>query len=127
MFSQLVLPLRDQRSISLEADFAEETAHAYHRENYEFHDIDVILLEGIFLLKRQFQSYYDASFWIDCAFETALERALRRSQEGLAPAETVRAYQSIYFPAQRIHIRQDDPMSSATAIVINDPRINVTA
>jgi len=126
MFSQLVLPLQARRSIRLETDFREETAHAYRREIYEFHDIDVILLEGIFLLKRRFQSCYDASFWIDCTFETALERALRRSQEGLPPTETVRAYQSI-FPAQRIHIRLDDPMRSATGIVINDPRINVTA
>ena len=60
----------------LEADYAEETASGYRKHIYQFTDIDVILLEGIYLLKRQFQSTYDLSFWIECSFETALSRAI---------------------------------------------------
>ena len=52
MFERLVSPLRDRRSIRLEADWAEETATAYRRHVYDFRDVDVILLEGIYLLKR---------------------------------------------------------------------------
>lgn len=123
MFPQLVLPLQAQRSIRLEADFTAETANAYRKETYEFHDVDVILLEGIYLLKRMFRTVYDASFWIECTFDTALERAIERGQEGLTPAQTTHAYRTIYFPAQEIHFRQDDPKNSATGIVINDPRL----
>ena len=46
MFSQLVLPLKNQRSIHVEADFTEEAAAAYRREIYQFDQVDVILLEG---------------------------------------------------------------------------------
>ena len=99
MFAQLVLPLRDHRSVSVEADFAEETAMTYRKQTYEFADIDVIVLEGIYLLKLAFRKYYDLSTWIDCSFAKALERALSRGQEGLPPAETIRAYETIYFPA----------------------------
>lgn len=120
LFAQLVLPLRDRRSIHLETDYAEETASEYRQHFYHFEDIDVILLEGIYLLKRQFQTIYDLSFWIDCGFETALERAITRTQEGLSPEETIAAYQTIYFPAQRIHFEQDQPQQAATAIVSND-------
>jgi uridine kinase len=124
MFAQLVLPLRADRSVHIEADFAEETATEYRRHTYAFDDIDVIVLEGIYLLKRAFQANYDLSFWIDCSFETALERAIARGQEGLPPEETVRAYRTIYFPAQAIHFQRDDPRASATAIIINDPRLD---
>lgn len=120
LFDQLVFPLRDRRSISLKADYAEETASEYRQHMYQFEDIDVILLEGIYLLKRQFQSIYDLSFWIDCSFKTALERAIARSQEGLSPTETIAAYQTIYFPAQRIHFERDRPQQAATAIIHND-------
>jgi len=122
LFAQLVLPLRDRRSIYLEADYAEETASEYRQHVYQFEDIDVILLEGIYLLKQSFQTRYDLSFWIECSFETALERAIARSQEGLSPAETIAAYQTIYFPAQRIHVEQDRPRQAATAIIQNDDR-----
>jgi uridine kinase len=122
MFSQLVLPLRDRRSLRLEADYAEETAAEYRRHVYEFEELDVILLEGIYLLKRPFQAYYDLSVWIECSFETALERAIARSQEGLRPEATAKAYRTIYFPAQEIHFRRDDPRNAATLIVDNDTR-----
>ncbi len=123
MFHQLILPLKESRKHSIVADFAEETATEYRKHTYRFEDVDIILLEGIYLLKRSYRSYYDLTLWVDCTFETALERALGRGQEHLPPDETVRAYNTIYFPAQRIHFDRDDPRSAADLIVINDPRI----
>lgn len=120
MFAQLVLPLRDARSIRVETDFAEETATAYRKQLYEFTDIDIIVLEGIYLLKQAFQNYYDLSIWIDCSFAKALERALARGQEGLPPADTIRAYETIYFPAQDIHFQRDNPRQAAAIIVDNN-------
>ena len=122
MFTQLVLPLRDRRSISIEVDFVEETANDYRKHLYDFKDVDVILLEAIYLLQPDFISYYNLAIWIDCSFETALERALARGQEGLTPQETVKAYQTIYFPAQEIHFQKDNPRSLATVIINNDPQ-----
>jgi uridine kinase len=123
MFNQLVFPLRDRRFVEIEGDFAEETATEYRKHRYEFRDIDVILLEGIYLLKRAFQNYYDCSIWLECSFATALGRAVARSQERLSPKETVRAYRAIFFPAQEIHIERDDPKAAATLIWNNDPRL----
>jgi uridine kinase len=123
LFDQLVLPLKRTRSIHVEVDFVSETATEYKRHTYDYQDVDVIVLEGVYLLKRAFRGYYDWAVWVDCSFETALERALSRNQEGLSAAETIRAYQTIYFPAQQIHFARDAPQSSADEIVINDPRI----
>jgi uridine kinase len=123
MFTTLVLPLKRQRSIRALADYVEETASAYRKHIYEFWDVDVIVLEGIFLLKRALRPYYDGAIWVDCTFETALERALRRGQEGLAPDKTIHAYQTTYFPAHIIHERLDDPRSAADVILRNDPRL----
>jgi len=122
LFAGLVLPLRDRRSLRVTVDHADETATGYREETYAFDDVDVIVLEGIYLLKPAFRAYYDLSVWIECSFETALERAVNRAQEGLPPHETMHAYQSIYHPAQQIHFVRDDPRRAATLIVDNDPR-----
>jgi uridine kinase len=61
---------------------------------------------------------------VDCTFETALERAVSRGQEGLSPDDTVRAYRTLYFPAQEIHLERDEPRAAATAIICNDPRLS---
>lgn len=124
MFSQLVLPLKAHRSIWLAAELADATDREEYRVGtFDFADVDIILLDGIFLLKRAFQVHFDRAFWVDCTFETALERALARGQEGLPPERVLRDYQTTYFPAQRIHIERDDPRGFATAVIANDPRL----
>lgn len=119
-FSDLVIPLRDRRSVHLIADFVEETARQYRKHTYNIKDVDVILVEGIFLFKQAYRSLFDLAIWVDCSFATALVRALQRAQEGLPPAETITAYETIYFPAQRIHFDQDHPRESADLILDND-------
>jgi uridine kinase len=123
MFRDLIFPLRDRRSLSLEMDYTEEMATAYRKHLLAYTDVDIILLEGIYLLKRAFQSYYDLSFWAECSFGTALKRAIARGQEGLPPDGTIEAYRKIYFPAQKIHFARDNPMTAASMIILNDPQL----
>jgi len=119
-FTQLVLPLTERRSIHVVADVVEETASEYRKHAYDYDDVSVVLVEGIFLFKPQYRKYFDLAIWIDCSFPTALARAIDRGQEGLSPANTIAAYDTIYFPAQRIHLAQDKPRENADLIFEND-------
>lgn len=123
LLAQAVLPLRRERRLDLTFDATEETAAAYRPERWRFDHIDVVLLEGIFLFKRGLRAHYDLAVWLDCSLETALERALARGQEGLPPDETIRVYETIYFPAQQVHFERDDPRGSADLVLPNDPRL----
>ena len=120
LFTELLLPLRNRRAVTLVADYSDETAENYRRHTYNFKNVDVILVEGIFLFKREHRGLFDLAFWVDCSFQTALARALARGQEGLSPAKTIRAYQTIYFPAQKIHFTRDNPSETADLILKND-------
>lgn len=119
MFERLVLPLRENRSIHLITDFAEETAKEFRKHEYFYENVEIILLEGIFLFKNEFKKHFDLKIWIECSFETALQRAINRSQENLSPEETSCAYETIYFPAQKIHFVKDKPQKSADFIFQN--------
>ena len=119
-FAQLVIPLKDRRSVHLVADFTEETASRYRKHTYDFKDVSVVLVEGIFLFKPQYRKHFDLTIWIECSFATALVRAIARAQEGLSPANTIAAYETFYFPAQRIHLAQDKPRERADVIFENN-------
>ena len=120
MFERVILTLRDTRNVNVESDFTEETATAFRKHCYAFRDIDVVFLEGIFLFKLAYRHHFDLTIWVDCSFETALERAINRCQEGLPPTETIQAFETIYFPAQRIHLTRDNPRAFADIIFAND-------
>jgi len=123
MFEQLVSPLRDNRSIHFEADYTEETATEYRTHSYEFTDVDVVIVEAVFLFQPAFHHHFDLRVWVDCTFETALERAISRGQEGLPPAATIEAFETIYFPAQRAHFAKDNPREAADLVFVNDHRL----
>ncbi len=127
LFRALVLPLQQQRSITLPATLRRQIDSALYSHIYDCRDVDAIVLEGIFLLKRRLRSHYDLSLWVECSFQTSLERALQRNQEGLPPALIAHDYHSIYHPAQRIHFAVDHPRGSADEIFVNDSRLQGTA
>ena len=119
-FSQLILPLKERRSVHLLADFVDETASHYRKHAYDYEDVSVVLVEGIFLFKPQYRAHFDLTIWVDCSFPTALARAIDRAQEGLSAANTIAAYDTIYFPAQRLHLAHDKPRENADLIFEND-------
>ncbi len=120
LFSELLEPLRAQRSIDVEVDHAEEKATEFVKRRYAFENIDIVIVEGIYLFKRAYLAHYDVKAWLVCGFATALKRAIARAQEGLPPDETVAAYRRLYFPAQEIHFRLDRPAQVADVIIMND-------
>src|SRR5262249_52880363 len=99
LFARLVLPLRGTRRACVTMDWVDETATASRPYLYDFQDLDIIVMEGVYLFKRAYRGHFDLAVWVDCSWATALERSVARSQEGLPPDETVRAYQTIFFPA----------------------------
>lgn len=122
MFARLVGPLRRTRSVDVTIEALQSADRTPTRKSLSFHDVDLILVEGIFIFRRELRSLFDLAMWVDCPFEVALERARARNQEGLPDAEIVRDYHAIYFLAQRFHFERDCPKETADLILQNEAR-----
>ncbi|HEX4823889.1 MAG TPA: hypothetical protein VFV19_06225 [Candidatus Polarisedimenticolaceae bacterium] len=113
LFERVIEPLRRDRAIDLEVELIDPHAGTRYTSRLTYEAIDVILLEGIFLFKRELRERYDVSVWVDCDFPKALERAIVRNQEGLPEDRLVADYERVYFPAQRLHLGADRPREHA--------------
>jgi len=120
LFERLIDPLRCHRSLALTLPLLRLADDAWYEHVYDFRNIDAVILEGIFLLRRSLRPQYDVAVWIDCSFDTALRRALGRNQEGLDEATLRHDYATVYFPAQRLHFRRDQPHAAADVVIDND-------
>ncbi|MFM9957711.1 MAG: uridine kinase [Phycisphaerales bacterium] len=82
--------------------------------------VRVVLLEGIFIFRREDAERLDLRVWIDCPFDLALRHAVERNQEGLTPGLIRADYERVYFPAQRHHIARDRPAENADLVIAAD-------
>lgn len=130
LFARLIVPLVRDRAV----DVSFQGAHTASIESMRpvriaHRDINIVVLEGVYLFKRgerggMTRDAFDLRCWVDCTFETALERALERGQENLPPDLARAEYEQVYFPAQRIHTQIDAPRDCAHAIIVNDHRLH---
>lgn len=120
LFNKFILPLKRDGNLSISVDLVEPKTNSCQTQAFHLNDIQIILLEGIFLLRSEFMEYYDLSFWIECSVELATKRAITRNQENLAEREILLLYQSIFFPAQKIHLLKDKPLKLADGIILNN-------
>jgi uridine kinase len=120
MFRLVIDPLKGYKTVAARVPLIHETDTEFHWEDVFYENVEIIILEGIFLFKQALKKKYDIRIWIECSFDVALDRALKRGQEQLTKEDTIRAYETIYFPAQKIHFDLDDPRDRVDFTFLND-------
>lgn len=119
-FFKLIHPLQMNGSLRLDTMLIRTDADEYYPFSYRYEDIDIILVEGIFLLQKKYLGYYDWTIWVDCSFETGLKRAIERNIEKLDEYRLIHDYKTYYYPAQYYHFEKDNPRALADVIFDND-------
>ncbi len=119
LFDLLIHPLRRDRSHRVTVEMISPPSLRRAPRSFDFRDVEIIVLDGNFLLRRDLRPLYDLAFWLDCSFDTALRRATERDQGVLSEEEIAWEHTTLYFPAQRIHLERDDPRGAADLVLDN--------
>jgi uridine kinase len=82
---------------------------------------DILLFDGVFLLRPELSSAWDFSIFVDVIFETALQRALRRDSPLFgSPQAVLDRYQKRYLPAQHHYLKTCSPKDRADVVIDNN-------
>jgi uridine kinase len=119
LFARVVEPLVALRSLQLDTVGIRTDVDAWEPLVYDFDDIDVVLVEGIFLFRRDLAARFDLRIWVHCPIATALRRALGRNSERRPVGELRRDYARVYHAAQRVHFALDAPEACADFVLDN--------
>ncbi|HTA40809.1 MAG TPA: hypothetical protein VK789_00100 [Bryobacteraceae bacterium] len=80
----------------------------------------VLLFEGLFLFRRELDTYWDFRVLLDIDAATSLRRAIERDSGIIGPAEVVqRKYELRYEPAWQMYVDAEHPESKADVIIDN--------
>ena len=79
---------------------------------------DVLLLDGLFLHAAPLDGCFDFTVFISATFETCLQRALDRNQEGVSSrAELEELYRVKYIPGFALYLSESRPTDRASLVV----------
>ncbi len=115
LLQDVVLPLRGQRSLRAMVRHVEPTAAEAEPRFVEFGDLDVLVLCGPFLLRRDLRPFFDATVWVGEAADgdTGEHPAIRRASAGLGTELARRVWHLVFGPALAHYLRLDRPQSTA--------------
>lgn len=96
----------------------------YNKENDDYEEKQVmipaegmIIVEGVFLQRKELRDYFDAVIFIDVNKEDRLERVLGRDHYIGTQDEILKKYESRYFPAEDRYLEEYDPVHLADRVL----------
>ena len=83
----------------------------------------MVVVDGVFLLRRDLRSLWDLSVHLHVPEEETLRRVVLRDAVRMgSAAEVERRYRARYLPAQSLYRQEADPLAAADVVVDNtDP------
>ena len=81
----------------------------------------VLVLDGVFLLRPELNTFWDYRIFVQVPFDVALQRAEQRDLALFGSVDTVRArYAERYIPGQQLYFASAQPQERADAIIHNE-------
>jgi uridine kinase len=121
LIQNILQPVRAHRTVQTELQVRDLVTDKLSSGFFTFEGPGVLIVEGVFLFRRELRPHFDLKIWVDVSFETATDRVVNRPRDrrhGDADAIKHR-YEERYFAAQRFHLERDNPIEAADMIVAN--------
>lgn len=118
MFEELIIPLK--LFGNLEKTITLDDVMSPRVIDYNFTDIDIIIIEGVYLLQASYLDFYDYTCWIQSDFDTAYHNLKSLNKIEAYEEELINIFKRLLKPAAQYHIYTDDPQGHANAIFIDE-------
>ncbi|HTY81549.1 MAG TPA: HAD hydrolase-like protein [Dehalococcoidales bacterium] len=112
---KLLVPMREKNNYTATLKLLDLATDKYSRTiRYTFLPDTIVVLEGVFLFRKELAPFIDYKIWLEIPFEESQRRAISRDSR-----ETNLKYVTKYLPAQRKYIQETNPRSTADIVVDN--------
>lgn len=118
MFEELIIPLKLFSTLSKEIHLDDVMSPRVIA--YDFTDIDVIIIEGVYLLQDAYLDFYDYTCWMENDFDTAYMNLTNRVNVEESQTSLVNIFELLIKPAAQYHMYTDDPQGAAKSLFMQE-------
>ena len=97
--------------------FADKDNDCYFTKNYDIKEKTVVIVEGIFLQRKELYGIFDYMVYIDVPEDERMARLLKRDTYIGNEQQIIDKYENRYFPAERKYFNEYNPEQSADFVI----------
>lgn len=106
-----------QNQNHLNLNFYETEKDQCNLKRMELSQCTLILIEGIFLQRKEWSTFFDYMIYLDCPKETRYERVLQRDAYIGDMNERISKYERRYWIAEDYYFEKENPLQTADIII----------
>ena len=116
----LLIPIRRDNKYSIKLNLLDLNTDKYeNRKQYSFQQDTIVIIEGVFLFRKELSPYIDYRVFLDISFEECERRAIARNIP-VCSDDVLRKYDEKYLPAQEQYLKKYLPQEAADMLIDNN-------
>lgn len=117
-FSETIKKIKNSKRDYIDIELYDKDNNTYFQQCFPIHNNTIVIAEGIFLQKKEFNTVFDYMIYIDVPENVRLERVLKRDLYIGDKQEIIAKYKNRYFPAEHKYIEEYRPKSNADFVIV---------
>lgn len=114
---EIIEKIKDSKEKYIDVDIYDKVNDSYYQQRYEKGENLIVIVEGIFLQRKEFRDVFDYMIYIDMQEKLRLDRVLKRDIYIGSEQEIIDKYRKRYFPAEHKYVAEYQPQKSADLCV----------
>lgn len=117
LIDEIIMPIKNGMEFDTEVELYDKDKDSYFLSKITIPIGSIIIVEGVFLQREEFNGIFDYMIYIDIPEKIRLDRVLERDGY-IGNKEQIKAkYDNRYFPAERYYVKTCSPNKNADYII----------
>lgn len=117
-FLDVIKEIKSANNIYVDIELYDKDNDTYFQQRYDTKHNVIVIVEGIFLQRKELKNVFDYMVYINIPEEVRLSRVLKRDTYIGGEKEIIDKYKNRYFPAEHKYIEEYQPQRNADLEVI---------
>jgi uridine kinase len=101
---------------TLELDVYDSQTDSLTRKTMRVPDDGILIVEGVFLQRKEWRDFFDLVLYIDCPRSTRFERVTSRGHHDIQDQERIERYKRRYWAAEDYYLETEKPLQRADLV-----------
>lgn len=116
-FSNVINQIKNNKQRYIDIELYDKDNDTYFQQRFSIHENTIVIVEGIFLQRKEFNNIFDYTIYIDVPEEVRLQRVLKRDTYIGDEQQIIDKYKNRYFPAEHRYIEEYQPKKNADFVI----------